>query len=178
MIRLIPAQGTCAYYADHIIGPPFTASTRAANLFEKIFHRNAPVGRKNIKGISNRSNRSQSTAANSDAESLRRQCTGRALPNHGQKNASISWLQQHATTSSSRPMIDATGNANLLSMSTSHERENPQSSLFTEDYLAQIRYDQLFLEPNRTSSVASQFVEERTCIVSPTSFQACVYTCC
>ena len=37
MIRLIPAQGTCADYADHIIGPPFTVSTRAVNLFKKIF---------------------------------------------------------------------------------------------------------------------------------------------
>ena len=36
MIRLIPAQGTCTYYADHIIGPPFTVSTRAVNLFKKI----------------------------------------------------------------------------------------------------------------------------------------------
>ena len=77
-----------------------------------------PVRRKNVKGISNRSNRSQSTAANSDAESLRRHCTGRGLPNHRQKNALISWLQQHATTLSSRPMVDATGNANLLSTST------------------------------------------------------------
>ena len=164
MIRLSSAQGICAYYADHIIGPPFTVSTRAVNLFKK--------------GISNRSNRSQSTAANSDTESLRRQGTERGLPNHGQKNASISWLQQHATTSSSRPTVDATGNANLLSTSTSPEREKPQSSLFTEEHLAQIRYDQLFLVPNRMSSVAFQSVEERTCIVSPTSFQACVYTCC
>ena len=77
-----------------------------------------PVRRKIVKGISNRSNRSQSTAANSDAESLRRHCTGRGLPNHWQENASISWLQQHATTSSSRPTVDATGNANLLSTST------------------------------------------------------------
>ena len=37
-----------------------------------------PVRRKNVKGISNRSNRSQSTAANSDTESLQRQCTERA----------------------------------------------------------------------------------------------------
>ena len=36
-----------------------------------------PVRRKNVKGISNRSNRSQSTAANSDTESLQRQCTER-----------------------------------------------------------------------------------------------------
>ena len=120
------------------------------------------------------SNRSQSTAANSDTESSQRQCTERGLPNNGQKNASISWLQQHATTSSSRPTVDATGNANLLPTSTSPERETPQSTLFTEEHLAQIRYEQLFLVPNRTSSVASRSVEERTCIVSPTSFQACI----
>ena len=139
-----------------------------------------PVRRKNVKEISYRCHRSQSTAANSDAESLQRQCTERGLPNHGKKRMLqyCSWLQQHATTLSSRQTVDATGNANLLSTSTSPERENPQSSLFTEDYLAQIRYDQLFLVPNRTSSVASQSVEERTCIVSPTSFQACMYTCC
>ena len=113
-----------------------------------------PVRRKNAIGISNRSNRSRSTAANSDTESLRRQCTEGGLPNHGQKNALISRLQQHATTSSSRPTVDATGNANLLSTSTSPERENPQSSLFTEDQLAQIRYDQLFLVPNRTSRLS------------------------
>ena len=115
-----------------------------------------PVHRKNVKGISSCSNRSQSTAAKSDTESLQRQCTERGLLNHGQKNSSISWLQQHATTSSSRPTVDATGNANLLSTSTSPECENPQSSLFTEDHLAQIRYGQLFLVPNRTSSVASR----------------------
>ena len=44
-----------------------------------------PVRRKNVKGISNRCNRSQSTAANSDTESLQRQCTERGLPNHGKK---------------------------------------------------------------------------------------------
>ena len=101
-----------------------------------------PVRRKNVKGISNRSYQSQSTVANSDTEILQRQCTEKGLPNHGQKNASISWLQQHAITSSSRPTVDASGNANLLSTSTSPECENPQSSLFTEDHLAQIRYSQ------------------------------------
>ena len=49
-----------------------------------------PVRRKNAKGISNRNYRSRSTAANSDTESLRRQCTERGLPNHGQKNALVS----------------------------------------------------------------------------------------
>ena len=58
-----------------------------------------PVCRKNAKGTSNRNNRSRSTAINSDTESLRRQCTERGLPNHGQKNALISRLLQHATTS-------------------------------------------------------------------------------
>ena len=77
-----------------------------------------PVRRKSAKGISNRNNRSRSTAANSDTESLRRQYTERGLPNHGQKNALIFWLQQHATTSSSRPKVDAAGNANLPSTST------------------------------------------------------------
>ena len=77
-----------------------------------------PVRRKNAKGISNRNNRSRSTAANSDTESLRRQCTERGLPNHGQKNALVSRLQQRAITSSSRPTVDAAGNANLPSTST------------------------------------------------------------
>ena len=76
-----------------------------------------PVRRKNAEGISNRNNRSRSTAANSDRESLRRQCTERGLPNHGQKNALVSRLQQHAITSSSRPTVDAAGNANLPSTS-------------------------------------------------------------
>ena len=104
-----------------------------------------PVHRKNAKGISNRNNRYRSTATNSDTESLRRQCTERGLPNNGQKNALISRLQQHATTSSFKPTVDAAGNANLPSTSTSPQRDNPQSSLFTEDHLAHIRYGQLFL---------------------------------
>ena len=65
-----------------------------------------PVRRRNAKEISNRNNGSRSTAANSDTESL---------PRHGQKNALISRLLQHANTSSSRPTVDATGNANLPS---------------------------------------------------------------
>ena len=77
-----------------------------------------PVRRKNAKGISNRNNRSLSTAANSDTESLRRQCTERGLPNHGQKNALVSRLQQHAITSSSRPTVYAAGNANVPSTLT------------------------------------------------------------
>ena len=59
--------------------------------------------------------------------------------------ALISRLLEHAsdaTTSSSRPTIDATGNATLPSASTSPERDNPQSLLFTE---VQIRHDQLRL---------------------------------
>ena len=81
----------------------------------------------------------------SDTESLRRQCTEKGLPNNGQKNALIPRLLQHGTTSSLRPTVDAAGNANLPSTSTSPQRDNPQSSLFTEDYLVQIRYHQLFL---------------------------------
>ena len=36
MIRLIPAQGTRADYADHIIGPPFTVSTRAVKIADSL----------------------------------------------------------------------------------------------------------------------------------------------
>ena len=65
-----------------------------------------PVRRKNVKGISNRCNRSQSTAANSDTESLQRQCTERGLPNHGKKNAPI---LLSATTARNHFVFEANG---------------------------------------------------------------------
>ena len=121
-----------------------------------------PVRRKNAKGISNSNNRSRSTAVNSDTESLRRQCTERGLPNHGRRTALISRLQQHTTTSSSRPTVDATGSANLPSTSTSPQRENPQSSLFSEDHLAQIR------------SIVSRSVEESVAVIATNAARAAV----
>ena len=93
----VPPSTTTAPYANGFNEVPaqFVSRDRSCyNNFEfqrkLLFIEMPPVRRKNAKGISNRNYRSRSTAANSDTESLRRQCTERGLPNHGQKNALVS----------------------------------------------------------------------------------------